>query len=202
MLLRYSGSIGGGTVMAAALIYVMQLLIGPGDEDYTPPIRFHLPVAMPRIVEPPPPPVPNRPPDRPTPRETTTAAVVDSPQTVSTASLDLPLAVPGPAAVPDGSAPGNSRWLGNTDVVAVARIEPIYPRAALSDELEGRVVVEFTVTAGGRVADARVIESSHPVFERPALAAVARFRYQPRIIDGKRIAVTGQRTEFAFRIED
>jgi TonB family protein len=56
---------------------------------------------------------------------------------------------------------------------------PQYPEALRRAGITGRVVVEFTVTTDGRVADAKVVESSHREFEQPALDAVQQWIYLP-----------------------
>ena len=52
-----------------------------------------------------------------------------------------------------------------------------YPATALRQNLTyGKVVVEFTITSEGQVANARVISSSNTAFERASLLAVSRFK--------------------------
>ncbi|MCX8004606.1 MAG: TonB family protein [Burkholderiaceae bacterium] len=53
-----------------------------------------------------------------------------------------------------------------------------YPREALLDGIEGEVLIEFTVTAGGQVRDPVIKSSSHRVFNRISLAAVGRLQCQ------------------------
>jgi periplasmic protein TonB len=66
--------------------------------------------------------------------------------------------------------------------------------------LEGYVLLEFTVTSEGLVRDPRVIESSHQIFERAAVDAVLRFRYRPRVIDGNAVEVPGVRFRITFEL--
>ena len=66
----------------------------------------------------------------------------------------------------------------------VAQAIPIYPIRAISLELEGFVVAEFTVTKHGSVTNIEIIESTHTVFESAARAALAKARYRPRIVSG------------------
>ena len=52
-----------------------------------------------------------------------------------------------------------------------------YPAGAVRQNLTyGQVIVEFTVTSEGQVANAHVLSSSNPVFERLSLLAVSRFK--------------------------
>lgn len=63
---------------------------------------------------------------------------------------------------------------------AISTPSPRYPPEALRDGLSGEVQVEFTVGPDGSVTSARVVRSTPPrVFDREALAAVKRWRFQP-----------------------
>ena len=53
-----------------------------------------------------------------------------------------------------------------------------YPREALKDNLEGEVVIEFTVTASGQVKDPVIKSSTHRAFNRASLAVVDRLSCQ------------------------
>lgn len=57
---------------------------------------------------------------------------------------------------------------------------PRYPAEALRAAQSGEVQVEFTVAPDGSVSDARVIRADPPrVFDREAVAAVRRWRFEP-----------------------
>ena len=57
---------------------------------------------------------------------------------------------------------------------------PTYPTDALRASLQGEVQVEFTVSPDGSVSDARVVRADPPrVFDRAAVAAVRRWRFEP-----------------------
>jgi protein TonB len=63
---------------------------------------------------------------------------------------------------------------------AVSTPAPDYPPDALREGRSGEVQVEFTVGADGAVTSARVVRSNPPrVFDRAALNAVRRWRFQP-----------------------
>jgi periplasmic protein TonB len=63
-------------------------------------------------------------------------------------------------------------------------------------------LVEFTVTAEGRVEDVEVIESTSSVFTRAALSAVRQWRYWPRRENGIDVPRTGVQTQLDFVFED
>ena len=78
---------------------------------------------------------------------------------------------------------------------------PDYPERALDKNIEGDCSVEYTVNPQGRVENPKVLDGCHPLFIRPSLAAANTFRYQPRIVDGKAVAVPAVRNTFHYRIK-
>jgi TonB family protein len=69
------------------------------------------------------------------------------------------------------------------------QVAPAYPRTAAARKIDGWVELEFTVTQTGDVRDAKVTESSTPLFESSALAAIARWRFDPVVEDGRPVPV-------------
>jgi protein TonB len=87
------------------------------------------------------------------------------------------------------------------DIVPLVRVDPDYPPRAQQRGIEGWVEVEFTITKVGTVKDARVLKANPPyVFDRAALQAVLRWRYNPQIKDGQPVEYAGQRTRFTFQV--
>jgi protein TonB len=82
----------------------------------------------------------------------------------------------------------------------VSKVAPVYPEQALAESLEGHVVVEYTITERGTVEDAQVAESTNSIFDEAAIESVRKFRYDPRILDGKPVAVAGVRVRVLFRL--
>lgn len=78
---------------------------------------------------------------------------------------------------------------------------PDYPERALDKNIEGDCTLEYSVNTQGRVENPKVLDGCHPLFIRPSLAAANTFRYQPRIVDGKAVAVPGVRNTFHYRIK-
>ena len=67
---------------------------------------------------------------------------------------------------------------------------PEYPLAAASNGIEGYVLLRFTVTETGAVADPEVLRSDPPnIFDRAAMRSVLRWKYQPQMSDGKPTSV-------------
>ncbi|HVI59508.1 MAG TPA: energy transducer TonB [Luteimonas sp.] len=66
------------------------------------------------------------------------------------------------------------------DLRPVSTPAPRYPAEALRAGQSGEVQVEFTVSSDGSVSNARVVRSNPPrVFDREAVAAVKRWRFEP-----------------------
>lgn len=159
------------------------------------------PVQEKRTVEPPPPPA-KRPP--PPPMQTQHSQPVTTAQpNLAIPNLSVPLssaqfggpALEGLASGP--AAPSETIGTGtiSTDVTPLVRIPPRYPMRAANRRIEGWVKVEFTITKAGEVTDAVVIES-HPsdIFNREALAAVKRWKFKPKVVDGKTYEQRAQQT--------
>ena len=104
--------------------------------------------------------------------------------------------------VPTDANDGLSFRLSDGPLVSIVRVQPVYPARPLSQGIEGWVVVEFDVQADGTVTNAFVVESSNRAFERSAVAAVLKFRYKPRVVDGVPQATTGMQNIFRFELEN
>ena len=78
-------------------------------------------------------------------------------------------------------------------------VPPEYPARALDRGTQGWVDIEFTVAADGTTRDA-IVRAAEPagVFDRAALQAVGRWRYEPRVVDG---IVVDQRVEARVRFQ-
>jgi len=88
------------------------------------------------------------------------------------------------------------------DYLPIVKVQPIYPRRALSRGIEGYVILEFTVTKNGSVANPVVIESDPPrVFDSAAIKAALKFKYKPKIVNGDPVDVAGVQNKITFRLE-
>lgn len=75
---------------------------------------------------------------------------------------------------------------GDGDLIPIVQIEPQYPREALTGCTGGVVNLHFTVLEDGSVEDPSVISSDPPrLFDRSALRAIVRWKFKPRIVDGR-----------------
>ena len=77
-----------------------------------------------------------------------------------------------------GAEPGRERRRG--ELRPISQPSPRYPADAARRQQSGEVQIEFTVGTDGAVTSARVIGANPPrVFDREALAAVKKWRFQP-----------------------
>lgn len=122
-----------------------------------------------------------------------------------TQALNLPM---GPMGVSNDVSVGTGMSLSKNDLASdgdylpIVKVEPVYPRLAQERGTEGYVVLSFTVSPTGSVIDPVVIEAQPKgVFEDAAIRAALRFKYKPRVENGKPIAVTGVQHVISFAIE-
>ncbi|MEZ8146712.1 energy transducer TonB [Enterovibrio norvegicus] len=89
----------------------------------------------------------------------------------------------------------------NQQAMPMYRSEPSYPAKALRRRIEGYVVIRFTIDETGRPQDLEVVEASPKrVFERDAMRALKRWKYQPKRLDGKAIKQPNQTAKIEFKL--
>ncbi|MEQ1892295.1 MAG: energy transducer TonB [Planctomycetota bacterium] len=71
---------------------------------------------------------------------------------------------------------------------AIFQASPNYPADLRGKKLEGVVTLTFTVDADGKVGEPRVEKSTHPSFDKPALEALKKWKFEPALRGGKRVA--------------
>ena len=91
----------------------------------------------------------------------------------------------------------------DTDVVPIVRVQPQYPLRASERGIEGWVEVEFIISKLGTVKDPRVI-NSHPssIFDRSALKAIRKWKYNPKIEDGEPVERPGIKVRLKFELSN
>src|SRR5882672_9941358 len=122
------------------------------------------------IKKPPPPPAVIPPPEvviaQPPPAPTITAVTPEAPP-----APQAPVITKAPEAPPAPAPPVRSAQGACPNYLEVMKAIQ-YPREALLDNIQGEVVVEFTITAAGQVKDAVIKSSSNRIFNRVALSTV------------------------------
>ena len=95
----------------------------------------------------------------------------------------------------------------------LVRINPDYPQQALSENLEGWVNMRFTVNSTGAVEDPIVTDNcvwpdgedpetcrSDDMFNEAALLAIQKWRYAPKVENGRAVAREGMHTIIRFAL--
>lgn len=98
--------------------------------------------------------------------------------------------------------------MGEGDMIPIVKAAYEYPTSAASRGIEGSCEVVFTVTETGSVIDAVADEPKcmttegkpTSVFNRSSVKAALKFKYKPRVVDGKPVAVTGVRNKFVYQL--
>ena len=199
MIARYLTSVTSGAVVTFGLLLLMQRLIATGEEAITPSkpgisgtyVRVerdkHVIIDR-RLPDPPdevkPPPV--------------LPPIVDD---VGTGGAVVAIGPPLPPSIGPGERGFERYAVRDGGLLPLVAAAPVYPARAIARHLDGYVVLEFTVTEIGSVRDAFVVTSTNSIFDRPALEAVYKFKYRPRVVDGEPVETPGTRRKFTFVLE-
>ncbi|MDE1329253.1 energy transducer TonB [Vibrio aestuarianus] len=99
------------------------------------------------------------------------------------------------------SAPIFGDFGSNQQAMPLYRVEPVYPAKALKRGVEGFVTLSFSIDEMGKATNIKVVEAK-PVrmFEREAIQAVTKWKYQPQIVDGQAVSQNGQTVTVEFKI--
>ncbi len=88
------------------------------------------------------------------------------------------------------------------EATPIVRIEPKYPVQAARDGKEGWVRLSFTINEVGGVDDVEVIEADPKrIFDREAKRALRKWKYKPKIVDGKPVKQPGMRVQLDFTLD-
>ena len=212
-IIKYPAVLTLGTAVTIFLLYLMQYLIDSGEEAITSTntgnIVDFIRIKEERQVElkqrrPKPPPEPQEPP--PPIKQSTDRVAVDN---AFTTQFNAPLS--------DINISNTASFSSDGEYLPILKVQPIYPRPALQRGLFGWVLLEFTVDELGRVIDPVIISNcvvpfsrgkvscdDQPgrMFDKAALAAVAKFKYKPRIVDGEAIATSGVKNMITFELDE
>lgn len=91
------------------------------------------------------------------------------------------------------------------DYLPLVAIAPQYPTRAAQRGIEGWCLVSFTVDGLGNVVeDSIVVVDAEPpnIFDRSSVRAAARFKFQPRVVDGQGVEVPGVQYVFRYELEE
>jgi protein TonB len=200
---RYVISFMGAFIVVFSLFYLMQFLIknaqtGLNEDDASSLLEFvrldrdeSVARKKPKPKKPPP---PEQAPDQPPPPQMDDVNPEANAIAIQAVSVDTNISL---------SADGFGLSASDGEYLPIVKVQPIYPRRALSRGIEGYVIVQFTVTRTGTTRD-HIITEAKPtgMFDRAAIQAATKFKYKPRVVDGEAIEVPGVQNKITFEIED
>ncbi len=198
MGLRFLAAVTVGLVTTFGLFWVMQALIGASGELEEGRARFSVDFVRLRRDRAPEtkqrePPRREKPEQQPPPPEMNLAKNIKPGEAVGeiVPMVDTALELERTTSLGAGG--------GDRDVVPLVRVDPDYPPRARQRGIEGYVDLEFTIGPVGMVENVRVIAANPPaVFDRAALRAVRRWRYNPQVVEGVAVAREGVRVRLRF----
>lgn len=91
------------------------------------------------------------------------------------------------------------------DYLPLVAIAPQYPTRAAQRGIQGWCLVSFTVDGLGNVVEETIaVVDAEPanIFDRSSERAAARFKFQPRVVNGKGVEVAGVQYLFRYELED
>ena len=213
MTIRISLSMILGLIITLALFYLMQALIAGGKsaltEDKVGSLVDFVRVKHQQEVQtkehkakkPPPPDQP--PPD--VPKQNFNVGVDKSGYSMSNVDMNVKVDVG-----------GGGFGISDGEYLPIVKVQPVYPRRALSRGMSGWVIVEFTVNAQGQTENPHVIsncawikgprtkgeceDNPNSIFDHAALRAAAKFKYKPKVIDGKPVPTAGVQNKISFNL--
>ena len=199
-LVRRLIGVGLGFVMTVVLFLVMQALIKSDRSPFTdaPTGRIvdfvrlldDTPIDIKERKPPPPPPVDEPPPEMKKPQFE--QSDISRGSDISLGALDTTI-----------NFGGTGGYSSDGEYLPIVKVKPIYPRRAQTRGIEGYVLLQFTVTRTGAVADPVVIESDPPgIFDRAAINAAFKFKYKPKVVNGEPIDVAGVLNKITFELAD
>ncbi len=101
-----------------------------------------------------------------------------------------------------GPAVGGLGMAMGSEVTPLIRIEPQYPRKAAMQGIEGWVILQFNLTPAGSVSDVQVLSARPPrIFDREAIKALRKWKYRPKMENGKPVEQKGMKVQLNFKLE-
>ena len=156
--------------------------INPVPDDILPPQDRLMPEQVRRVETPPPPP-----------------KIKQAEATEPTVEI-----VPLDGDIPDFEMPEINQedfviTVSDREVQPLVRIAPIMPPRA---EKSGHCKVRFNVSAEGTPYDVQTTYCTQSLFERATIKSVTRWKFNPKVVNGRHVAMTGVENKVTYRLTD
>lgn len=199
LVLRLIFSTGLALLITLSLFIMMKFLITPDSALLVQTVR-DLPVVA--LYEPPKEtevdtrqPLPPKPEITPPEMRPSSAEPIDTAAKIEPSGFSSVIEI-----VTDG--PTLLTGLGEKMATPLVRVEPRFPVDALRQGISGWVVLNFSIDETGSVSDIQVISAEpRSVFDREAIRALRRWKYQPQIINGKAVKQENLQVQLDFQLQ-
>ena len=190
----------GGAVITVGVLFAMEQMIVTGKETLTAYTRGY-PVDFVRVertqtVE-----QRRRKPERLPPPEEMPTWMPEAGTAEDMTGILVTVAAPQVSLETTHRVSGFTGFVSDGDYLPILTVAPVYPVRAVERDLEGWVLLRFSLTASGAVKDIEVLESSNVIFARAAVAAAAKFKYRPRVVNGVPVEVSGVTNRIIFQLK-
>ena len=203
IVIRWALSMVMAAGITLGLFYFMQALIATGaDLDQRVSVVKIVDATMPEIVQ-----EVIEEIDKPEPIQDDSEVVEDIPDRQVSLSDGPSLNIERAAVEIDTGLQLNNASISATDgeMLPLVAIAPQYPTRAAQRGIMGWCLVSFTVDGLGNVVeDSITVVDAEPtsIFDRSSIRAAARFKFQPRVVDGEGVAVNDVQYVFRYQLED
>lgn len=94
-----------------------------------------------------------------------------------------------------------SQGFGTKQATPLVRVEPRFPTEAARQGISGWVMLSFSIDETGAVTDITVLNAEpRNMFDREAIRALRRWKYQPQVVDGKAIKQHNLQVQLDFQL--
>jgi len=194
---RYCWALLTGLAVTASLLFLMQSLISGSDIEVTDPTAAAN-LTFVRLVE-----------DRAVITDKPKLEPPPVPEVQPPTTFDFPISPEGvgqdTTIIFEPPPTGHETTIGANDggILPIVSVAPAYPRRMATRGVEGWVLLEFSVDQLGRVQNPQVIDAQPASgFSKAAIDAVLRYKYKPKVFDGKATWVHGVQTRMVFELEN
>lgn len=83
----------------------------------------------------------------------------------------------------------------------LSKVKPEYPKELKDQEIEGEVIIKISVDKHGNIVDAKVVSSDNPLFDKPAIEAIKKWKFKPAYLSNGEAVDTQVDITVIFQIE-
>ncbi|WP_427449866.1 energy transducer TonB [Litorimonas sp. WD9-15] len=90
----------------------------------------------------------------------------------------------------------------DTDEQPIVRIPPVMPARFQQGDASGYCTMRFSVSPEGQPFDVTATQCTNRILERASTKAVLRWKYNPKIVNGRAVSRSGVETKIRFDLAD